>query len=797
MITFTSIERIITIHFANEELLVPYNENIKPPQDNFIIIGAGPAGIYAALKLAEKYPGRTIHLIEKADKIGGTFCYTPGRMAPHHYNDIATALQYLEYSLLLRQEFSDCFIDNGKSWQKGLYAIPMTPMNPKSLLKGDELDYLYQKPRDPTSIKEHCLDSMTPLKEIKKIYAAIKAKYAEFVKDDPQNAVYGSPEEFSYELPRDKWPKHINPDVTETVYQTQEVLLNLEKYMIGLEKKITQTPNIILHLNTQVTSIAPGMKSDARFVVLCKNKESVKFDAGFIINAAWENAESLTATLEPGFYQQMGGEWKKILREQEPEKNLEKIAKKLSKDAKQLYEDKRQLDEYKEQLNIFLKRHQPKKYSQNSAGKITNTNRVTTRLEKYRQMLSKYIEKEKAFDTLQKWPMINPLTISWERLGDEKSQYRLKVLIEFPLPDVLKEASSIFFFDGPHCMFSNEGDLGKGYPEGRLTFAEITNIATTTNIDLTPEIKRLLNGYVTLEEKITYARKLFAGGSRYINGLPCYTNQELEQLISSNKIRLNFKIVKTYGPAEEIIENVASVVHNPNSSIHQRNGLRVLPDIPSIGAMIASALKGGSYAPQLGIAIVEAVDKAKKAMTFINQIAQDACGIYEKNTQSTIFFWFQYFLMANFRSEDFSPAREAGTRTQLLSVIEKRRQVTRALKTAPSEDTLKEPFATFSDLLSIHPEVVADSVQISIEELSPLTSIREDSIGKEWSAESGIGTEITSNVKGAPYPIGTGATLRQLQVPHCSHAASLFGAKLTTDDALGNSNSLYQSNKKA
>ena len=56
---------------------------------------------------------------------------------------------------------------------------------------------------------------------------------------------------------------------------------------------------------------------------------------------------------------------------------------------------------------------------------------------------------------------------------------RLKALVKVKLPESLRDANSMFFCMGPHCMFTN---LGNGY--GMMTYANVTNMETSSELKI-------------------------------------------------------------------------------------------------------------------------------------------------------------------------------------------------------------------------------------------------------------------------------------------------------------------------
>lgn len=486
---------------------------------DIVVIGGGVAGIHASLCLAERYPQSPVHLFEEDSEVGGTLRRTPHRMGlGFHYFDLDTALFYLRETIKFRRMYPDPFCDTGKSYEKGVYVV----------VKGSE--------EIPSSI-------ICP-EQIDQLYRAIQDEYKSLVDADPRNQVYGDPKDFLVKLDPAQYPAHINRDVAAAVYQTQEVLLNVAEYTKFLQERIKNTPNIILNVNTKIVKLQMGQtvldEEGAtvidRFIVFAEKQkpgskpEKFQQGCGYLVNASWQNAESLAETLSPGQYadQQLGA-WRKTV--------------------------------------------------------------VGDR-------------------------------VSWERDAGEKRQNRLKVLVRFRLPESLVEASSAFFCMGSHCMFSNNGDLGKGYPEGHITLADVTNISTSAALGVGAETQCLLSGKASVEEKLAYARSLFTGASRYVSGLND-SEDYLRAGLLSGEIDVHFGIVQTWGPSQESLEDLKAVLDDPGSSLHRRDALRVDPDYPCFGVTRALALKGGSYGPSVGEAVSEAVEEQKQAVKVLSKVMRD------------------------------------------------------------------------------------------------------------------------------------------------------------------------------
>ncbi len=180
---------------------------------NIVVIGAGVAGIHAALELANKYPDRIIHLCEVSPAVGGTFAICPGRMGVGpHYFDKDTALYYLRLTIEFRKEYPEFFIDHGQAFEKGIYVVVQGAGDVLASIKSPE--------------------------EVQEVYEAISEEYKRLVEEDPSNKVYGDPQDFLTKLSAEHYPAHINPKIIAAVYQTQEMLLDVNRYIQHLRNQL-------------------------------------------------------------------------------------------------------------------------------------------------------------------------------------------------------------------------------------------------------------------------------------------------------------------------------------------------------------------------------------------------------------------------------------------------------------------------------------------------------------------------------------------------------------------------------
>lgn len=131
----------------------------------------------------------------------------------------------------------------------------------------------------------------------------------------------------------------------------------------------------------------------------------------------------------------------------------------------------------------------------------------------------------------------------------ESRTNRLKTLLKITLPESLRNANSMFFCMGQHCMMSN---LGNG--QAMMTYARVTNMDASCDLTLNENTQRLLNGGATPAEKDNIAKQMLEGVAHYI---PEMANAVVDDVL--------FGIVQTKGKLT--LEQLA----NKHSSFHKRN----------------------------------------------------------------------------------------------------------------------------------------------------------------------------------------------------------------------------------
>ena len=284
-----------------------------------VIIGAGIAGVAAALELTRKYPTQKIRILERSTMFSGSTGRNPARMGHgFHYMDLETSKQYLRASIEVQRRYPDFLIGFGENTGRGRY-------------------YIHKQSKPPAAvIWEH--------------YRAIKAAYQKMCDEDPLNQVFGTPDKFISKLKKDKFEGHVNADLVadddsklkkdkfeghvnadlvadddvadgdvangdvvdvdvdvkvivkkKYAIETAEHLFDFPKFAAHIRKIIDENPNIRLVENVEVTNIQYWMDTDNRFSIEMKSTVSgdalASLKSDHIVNSSWENIEFLNSKI--------------------------------------------------------------------------------------------------------------------------------------------------------------------------------------------------------------------------------------------------------------------------------------------------------------------------------------------------------------------------------------------------------------------------------------------------------------------------------------------------------------------
>jgi len=235
-----------------------------------VIIGAGIAGVAAALELSRKHPTQKITILERATMFSGSTGRNPARMGHgFHYMDPDTAKQYLRASIAVQRRYPDFLIGFGNTNGRGRY-------------------YIHKQSKHSAA-------------EILKLYRAIQAEYQKMCHEDPFNQVFGTPDDFMRILEEEEYENHVKADLVELAIETAEHLFDFPKFAAHIREVIEASPNIHLLENVEVTNIQHWMDTDNRFSIEMKSSVSgdtlASLQSDHIVNSSWENIEFLNSKI--------------------------------------------------------------------------------------------------------------------------------------------------------------------------------------------------------------------------------------------------------------------------------------------------------------------------------------------------------------------------------------------------------------------------------------------------------------------------------------------------------------------
>ena len=233
-----------------------------------IVIGAGAAGFSAALELAER--GYLVHLIEKDTLGSGSSGRNPGRMGHgFHYVDIETAKMYLRASIQVQRKYPGFLIGQDlplkHPLRRGRYFI--------------------------TSNSDHSQ------KNILATYEQIKCEYQRLIAEDPDNEVFGPPENFFRILEPHEYAADVNTSIVTIGVETSEHLFHWQSFVDSIRQKILAHSHITLHEHTEVIEITRGAANKPRFVLRTRKagEDDIQeiFQTDYLVNSTWQNIEHL------------------------------------------------------------------------------------------------------------------------------------------------------------------------------------------------------------------------------------------------------------------------------------------------------------------------------------------------------------------------------------------------------------------------------------------------------------------------------------------------------------------------
>ena len=233
-----------------------------------IIVGGGMAGCGAALRLAEA--GYAVTFLEgRGELLLGSSGATPCRVGlGFHYPDKSTAIRALKNAVRFVRAYKNVGIQ---------------------LRVGED------KPLDHPLRRGHYYitkDSQFSVEHVLSLYDGLKEAYADLIKENPENEVFGPAENFYKVLwkesdetakeQQDALSDLVSHDKVACALETAEHSLNWSAFQSYFIDKIMHHPNIRVLLNTEVKEITPDRQQHC-YVVKTKAGEET---ADFVINSS-------------------------------------------------------------------------------------------------------------------------------------------------------------------------------------------------------------------------------------------------------------------------------------------------------------------------------------------------------------------------------------------------------------------------------------------------------------------------------------------------------------------------------
>lgn len=243
---------------------------IKKRNIRIAIIGGGIGGCMSALVIAKKFPDVEITIFEKnKELLSGTSNCTPGRMGlGFHYVHSQSAVTYLRQTLDFVKHFSR-----------------LCP----NLMVGQEflIDHFLRNGRY-FIVK----NSAVPTTQILDTYGKVADEYAELVKRDKTNKIFGEPDNFYRILKPKEYKNDVELKNIDTAIETHEHLLNWLSFKKFILNEIASCKNINILIGKKIQDISYAYM-ESLYVIHRRKKASSgrligKHYAEFIINATWE-----------------------------------------------------------------------------------------------------------------------------------------------------------------------------------------------------------------------------------------------------------------------------------------------------------------------------------------------------------------------------------------------------------------------------------------------------------------------------------------------------------------------------
>jgi hypothetical protein len=237
-----------------------------PTRREVVVVGGGAAGCGSALALAEN--GWSVSLFEKNTLLSGTSSETAGRLGlGFHYMDLQTSEMLLRATIRFVKTFPGFRIGETLPWSDSLRHGRYFITN----------------------------NSLASPSEILSVYESLKQVYADIVKTDPSNMVFGHPQDFYRILEPKEYEHDVNMGNVVLGVETAEHLLDWEKFQAHLDKCVKSHENITVYERAELVGVerAPG-DTEQRFKLqfnFGKKKRRVYCD--YVVNSTWHEIDKL------------------------------------------------------------------------------------------------------------------------------------------------------------------------------------------------------------------------------------------------------------------------------------------------------------------------------------------------------------------------------------------------------------------------------------------------------------------------------------------------------------------------
>ena len=232
------------------------------------IIGGGVSGCVAALELAGE--GYDVNIREyRSELLTGTSHATPCRLVLGlHYFDELTAFRCLSATIGFVRHYPGFKISDrlteATHLRKGWYFITK--------------------------------DSLFEPVAVEAFYKKLQGRYTELVAQDPENEVFGPPQQFIRVLNPSEYQDQVDMERVSIGFETAECSLDFPRFRSFLIEQMEAHPRIQVFANEEVLKIKQADDHDGFTLMIQEPKKpetlrSVETD--FVINATWENIEAL------------------------------------------------------------------------------------------------------------------------------------------------------------------------------------------------------------------------------------------------------------------------------------------------------------------------------------------------------------------------------------------------------------------------------------------------------------------------------------------------------------------------